>query len=133
MRRWPVRLLMNVAVYFVFGGGLFAFAGMQTNRGATFQEVALTSTFVALWCGVLTTIIEVWVKQLGDTRKRIAIAAVLGALSLGGFSGALSLIAFRSVQPTFVLVGALFGGLMQAARAFSTASMKHDSEDETRD
>lgn len=120
MLRHPVaRLLLNVTVYLVFGGAILAFVSNEARAGRTFGEVVGAAIGVALWSGTLTTLIETRIIPLPDPARRSLLAALCGALSLGGFAAILSMVAWKSPQPGFIAIGLVAGALMQGARAFS--------------
>lgn len=114
-----MRFLLNVAMYAVFGGGLFAFAAMRGDRQVDALEVAVAVAAVALWSGGLTTAIERFVPRLPAASTRVLAGAVLGALSLGGFAVALSLVVWRQPVPQLIALATVAGALMQAARTFA--------------
>lgn len=113
------RLLVNVLLYAVFGGGLFAFAAFR--NGGTVSPVALVVAVVvvALWSGGLTTAIDRLVPRLPAASTRVLAGATLGAASLGGFALALSLVVWRRPVPQLVVLAIAVGALMQAARTFA--------------
>ena len=113
------RFLINVAMYAVFGGALFAFAALRGGRAADALEVAIAVAAVALWSGGLTTVVERLVPRLPALSTRVLAGAVLGALSLGGFALALGLVVWRQAPPQLVVLATAAGALMQAARTFA--------------
>jgi phage shock protein E len=116
------RFLINVAMYAVFGGGLFAFAAMRGAHPVAAGEVALAVAGVALWSGGLTTLVERLVPRLPAMSTRVLAGAVLGALSLGGFALALGIVVWRTPAPQLIALATLAGALMQAARTFAARS-----------
>ena len=116
------RFLINVAMYAVFGGGLFAFAALRGGRTVAVAELVLAVAVVALWCGGLTTAIERWVPRLPAMSTRVLAGATLGAASLGGFALALSLAVWQRPVPQLVGLATALGAIMQAARTFAARS-----------
>lgn len=114
---------MNFVAYLVFGGGIFAFAAIQAHSLSSstgdFARVITAALGVAVWCGALTTSSELVAKRIDDRPKRAAIAALLGALSLGGFATALSLMSSGAVATSFIVIGVVAGAAMHGARAFA--------------
>ncbi|MBI1948333.1 MAG: rhodanese-like domain-containing protein [Deltaproteobacteria bacterium] len=113
------RFLINVAMYAVFGGGLFAFAAMRGGREVAAAELAIAVAVVALWCGGLTTAIERVVPRLPKLSTRLLAGATLGAASLGGFALALGLAVWQRPVPQLIALATTVGALMQAARTFA--------------
>lgn len=113
------RFLFNVALYAVFGGGLFAFAAFRNGGAVSFAELVGAVVLVALWSGGLTTAIERVVPRLQALSTRVLAGATLGAASLGGFALALSLAVWHRPVPQLVLLATVVGALMQAARTFA--------------
>jgi phosphate/sulfate permease len=123
MRQPILRFAMNFAAYLVFGGGIFAFAAIQAHAiGSStgdFARVIAAALGVAVWCGALTTSSELVAKRIEARPKRALVAASLGALSLGGFAAALSVISGGAVSTSFIAIGAVVGAAMHGARAFA--------------
>ncbi len=113
------RFLVNVALYAVFGGGLFAFAAMRGGGAVSFVELVIAVAGVALWSGGLTTAIERVVPRLPAMSTRVLAGATLGAASLGGFALALSLVVWHRPVPQLLVLATVVGALMQAARTFA--------------
>lgn len=113
------RLVINVAMYAVFGGALFAFAAMRGDHAVDMLEVTVAVAAVALWSGGLTSAVERWVPKLPAATTRVLAGAALGALSLGGFALALSLVVWRQPVPQLIGLASAAGALMQAARTFA--------------
>lgn len=113
------RFLINVAMYAVFGGGLFAFAALRGGRTVAVPELVIAVAAVALWCGGLTTAIERVVPTLPAMSMRLLASAAMGAASLGGFALALSLAVWQRPVPQLVGLAMALGALMQAARTFA--------------
>jgi hypothetical protein len=128
MRQLIVRFAMNFAAYLVFGGGIFAFAALQSHQTVDFGNVILAAVLVAFWSGSLTTTSETIARTMPSQAKRAAIAAVLGALSLGGFAALLSLFSSggHDLRASFVVIGVVAGGAMHAARAFASGPRVDD-------
>lgn len=114
-----MRFVLNVAMYAVFGGGLFAFAAMRSGRPVAYGEVLGAVALVALWSGGITSAIERWVPRLPAMSSRVLAGAALGALSLGGFALALSWVVWRAPVPALVALATLAGAIMQGARTFA--------------
>jgi rhodanese-related sulfurtransferase len=122
-----VRYAINLAVYAVLGFALFAATGLIGGKDPT--RVALTIGVVAIWSASLTTVLERYGYTKRDAKERVAWGAVLGALSVGGFTGGLSWLAWDRVDLVLVPIGALLGGAMQGARAFAIGSRLSDAGD----
>jgi hypothetical protein len=128
------RLALNFVIYLVFGGGIFAFVALR-NTGVdspppAIGTIALASVVLALWSGGLTTVIEKRVVNLPKLALRAVLAALLGALSLGGFALILSWVAWKSLPLSFVGLGLVAGGLMHGARAFAKGQPPADAPDD---
>lgn len=120
------RLALNLAVYFVLGGGVLSFVGLRGGEGngaarapVELSHVLLAALAVAVWSGGLTTWNEVVVLKKPRALPRALLAAVVGALSLGGFATILSLVAWGAPAWGFIAIGVAAGGFMQGARAFA--------------
>jgi hypothetical protein len=114
-----IRLALNFVVYLVLGGGVLSFVALRSPEPPTTLNVLLAALAVAAWSGGLTTVNEVIVVRRRRQGQRAALAAAVGALSLGGFASLLSFIAWGAPAWGFIAIGVLAGGLMQGARAFS--------------
>lgn len=112
-----LQLILRVAAYAVLGFAMFAATGMQSGRDPLVVAAAVFGA--ACWSGGVTTFLERVAYKKKDATERVAWGALGGALSVGGFAGALSLLAWGHIDVVLVPVGALLGGVMQAARAFS--------------
>lgn len=127
-----LRFLIQIAVYLVLGFAMFAATGLLSSREPT--VVALCIGAAALWSASLTTFLERRGYPRRDPRERVAWGALLGALSVGGFTGTLSWLAWGRVDTVLVPLGALLGGAMQGARAFSIGAFRQgDANDDGAD
>lgn len=125
------RFAFNFLVYLVFGGAIFAFVAMRAAaERPAFSAVVTAALALALWSGTLTTALEVVVARDPQQVRRSAIAAALGALSLGGFGMILSLLAWHAPQYGFVATGVVAGALMHGARAFARGQELADDDDD---
>ncbi len=122
-----VRFIINTAVYIVLGFAMFALTGLLA--GKPWLQVGVTVVGAALWSGTLTTLLELWAYRKSDASDRVAWGALLGALSVGGFTAALSQLAWGHLDPVLVPVGALLGGAMQGARAFASGTGLSETQD----
>lgn len=123
-----MRFVLHIAVYAVLGFAMFAATGLLSGRAPLLVAGAIFAA--ALWSGSLTTFLERWGYTRTDPRERVAWGALLGALSVGGFTGGLSWLAWGRVDTVLVPIGAVLGGVMQAARAFSLGGFT-PTDDET--
>ena len=132
MRSPLARLAINFTVYLVFGGAILAFVtrdvAEKTGVAVSFPTILAAALGVALWSGALTTVIETRVMRMPVATTRAGIAALLGAVNLGGFATILSVVAWGGPQLGFIAIGIAAGALMQAARAFSLGGIAKDDD-----
>jgi phage shock protein E len=116
-----LRFLVVLGAYLVLGFAMFAASGQMSGLMAGGPPVLGLAVLgaAALWSASLTTLLERKGYRRVDPRERVAFGAVAGALSVGGFTLALSWLAWGRIDSVLVPLSALLGGAMQGARAFS--------------
>ena len=123
-----LRFIVRVSAYAILGFGMFAATGLLSGRDPLVVAAAVIGA--SLWSGTLTTFLERVAYEKNDPKERVAWGALLGALSVGGFTGALSQLAWGRIDLVLVPIGALLGGAMQGARAFSLGRFTPDDDEE---
>jgi hypothetical protein len=123
-----LRFIVRAAAYAVLGFAMFAATGLMSGRDPLVVTAAVLAA--SLWSAGITTFLERVAYKRTDPKERVAWGALLGALSVGGFTGGLSLLAWGRVDLVLVPVGALLGGAMQGARAFSLGRFTPPDDDD---
>jgi hypothetical protein len=123
------RFAVNAALYAVLAG-LIGILGRSGDADQTRVVAAVVGG--GLWGGLWSTLLQLRVARLEPKAARAAVALVVGALNLGGIAAVIGW-SGRGLDPTFIGIAAIFGGLMQAARALSRPADQDDGDDEDDD